>query len=236
MDNFSATKENNKKAHMKFLAVPTLTLVIAAHLMAAEPGALRGSVVTTSGQPVGYALITLKLISGQPTTGTITTHSSEDGSYTVSGIPRGQFEVCVRSGDRVLDPCRWTTPTHVAIAGSGLQTVPPITVGEGRRLRLHVINAEDVTDPSRHVLFGVWRRNGLFVPLPVRQIGSSSVTRELFVPRDEDLQLSVHCPTGMVLISPATGTLTHAGNTLLQITAGKSDLEYTVRIEPLTGK
>jgi hypothetical protein len=176
-----------------------LRLGAAALLMhtALAAGEIKGIVTGPDGSRVEKAFVTVQRQPGA-TPFNASARTAEDGSFSVSGVPDGSYRLCVqvRSGE-LLDPCQWSATTPVANLSQGRAAdLGEIRLAKGYRLRVKVRDAAAVLTANEgktagaHLLVGVWRQDGLFVPMRAAGKDAEGKNYELLVPYDTPLTLS----------------------------------------------
>jgi len=165
-----------------------------------------GSLETTTGKPI-LASITLHDISTARTQGQIPFDrqfaSKSDGTFTVTGVPAGQYQVCVDAPqENVLDPCLWsTTPTVVTVPATGNVTGLAIKVATGSTLRVHVNDPQALLPAPKGGIAGqalsirVITTNNHQVNF--RLLGATALTRDHYLPVPFD--------QSMILVIEASG-------------------------------
>ena len=118
---------------IRSVMVGTLSLMASVSLTGAT---ISGSLATTAGKPI-RAAITLHDLSTSRTVGQAPFDhqyaSKSDGSFSLTGVPAGKYEICVEAPpDNVLDPCVWSPsrPTITVAAGDAV-TGLKVTVQTG---------------------------------------------------------------------------------------------------------
>jgi hypothetical protein len=223
---------------MKTLKAALLAMTIVCTFVKAAnvPLTLQGTVVNGDGSPNVNALVLAEPDLNRGHSRPASTHTNVDGSFTITDLTSGTFRLCVQSADKaLLNPCRWSAePPIVTVTGNTPQAIPPIVLQKGRRLELNVVaDGPDTAGEKHSLLLGIWRANGIFIPLTSRSAQTTTGHHELYIPGNEELQLSFHTTSRAVVTDPKDAAHVHGGNTLIAIAAGESDVHYTVHIKPL---
>jgi hypothetical protein len=165
-----------------------------------------GNLKTTANKPI-LASITLHDISTARVQGQQPFDrqfaSKSDGSFTLTGVPAGRYQVCVDAPqENVLDPCLWSTaPTVVTIPATGNVTGLAIQVATGSRLTVHVNDPQALLPAPKGGIAGralsirVITANNHQVNF--RLLGASARTRDHYLPVPFD--------QSMILVIEASG-------------------------------
>lgn len=160
-------------------------------------GVLAGHVQNEDGRPLSNIDVVVHLNSvagGRPFSAS--SRTIEDGSFSISRLPKGRYQVCVHDRKRgYLDPCQWAnSPPSVDISSTRTSQVPAITLKKGRLLQVRIVDDTGATTRTKDgpsILVGVWRDNGLFVTVPLKTSDSKSRLHAQYVPDDKPLLLSL---------------------------------------------
>lgn len=187
-----------------------VTIALAASLTSnfcqgATAGSVSGMLRTNDGIPVEGAVVMARSQSPSNKQKPLTSaRSGADGSFTISGLPRGRYEICVRDRKQgLLDPCRWSSsPPSVDLTASDQYHLPVITLRKGRLLQVHIVDDSGhlLASPQRgaDVLVGVWNDDGFFVTIPLKTSDSKSRLHVQYVPVDKPIQLSVSSQSNII--------------------------------------
>ncbi len=185
---------------MKVLS--TLIALVSAALcaMGQTAGSVSGTVTGTDGNPISAVvmMLTVKAAAGsQANPGVFTATSASDGTFEIASVPKGDYNLCASDeGRRFLDTCAWSGPLEVTVAGGP----------SSKRVDVHMQDAAEVTidiqdptqqlaakgnqPPSAGLLIGVPAPH-MFLPAADGTDAPTIRTRKLYVPYDQDLEISV---------------------------------------------
>ena len=188
--------------------LPTLLLLLTGTPLAAQPtpsfpGVITGQVFGPDAKPLFSAQVTAVVVSNVPprkdstvTPTVLFARSVRDGTFSISGVPVGDYRVCAEiEGKGLLHTCRWGNGPLVSIrSGSPTQAAPAIHFAAGTPL--HIRLSDDA-----HVLpapgakgevpwFGIAKGDG-FAALPL--VGSDAGGRdyEMLIPFGASLSVAV---------------------------------------------
>ena len=121
------------------------------------------------------------------------------GAFTVNGLSAGTYALCVQgAGHNYLDPCVWSPPPpKVELKNSNASESVVVNVVRGVRLQLTFRDPKGLVDrPDRpaakgRIRAGIWQKNGFYLPIPETARTGANVVRDVVVPADESLHLSL---------------------------------------------
>lgn len=116
--------------------------------------------------------------------------AAKDGSFTLTQLPAGTYNICVYSGDGdYIDPCGWSlTPPSVSVAANQQLKGLKYSLVPGVRVKTRIDDPtgnlqKKTTDAGpQHVLVGVFSPKGVLIPMPVTKSNPSGVDYELVIP------------------------------------------------------
>jgi len=201
-------------------------------------GKISGRLMAEDGKAVDGAIVIAHLSGlSTATARSASTRSGSDGSFSLSGLAEGWYEVCVLDRkDGYLDPCRWSnSPPTVDLLKAEQHRMPNITLKQGRLLQVHVADdtgslAKSPTHGSE-ILIGVWQDNGLFVTVPLKTSDANGRVHELYVPGDRPLQLSASGNSYVLTDENGQQASTQRGLTKrLDVPAGRTPITAHFRV------
>ena len=195
--------------------------------------AISGTIKTTANKPIRAAL-TIHDVSTARTQGHTPFDrqfaSKTDGSFTISGVPAGKYQICVDAPqENVLDPCVWSSTVNVVDLTSGAPVSGlALKVDTGYMLQVHVNDPQAALPAPKGGTAGaalsllVITKNNRYQSL--RLLGASAAAQDhyLLVPYDETMTLAVS--SSSVALSDANGQR-YSGDSVkvpVRIPSGKS--------------
>lgn len=173
---------------------------------ATATGQIKGSIETTSGQPVPGATVSILVrpsgstASFQQFNTRVTTGA--DGTFTVAGVPQGKFAVCVNArSTNLLDPCVWESEPTVTLAEGQSLSMAPIQLQSGVDLYVRVndpnasLASTEGKVPGASLMVGVRTPNGIITPIPKTASDAAGADHHLPVPPDTDLLFVAYSKT-----------------------------------------
>ena len=169
-------------------------------------GSIQGAAIADTGKPVSGAWITATG-TGSGAVARRSTHSARDGSFVLSNLPPGTYQLCVDApGTSLLDPCRWApAPVTVTLSAGQVPVTRQIQVATGSMVHVRV------NDPNKRlgaalsqgpgqasgqgsgapVQLSVQALRGIVCPLVMNARDGAGRNYQLAVPLNVALQLSV---------------------------------------------
>lgn len=165
------------------------------------PGRISGQVILRSGgSPLAGATVTVtRLAPAPPVTSTAVTDAR--GAFAASGLPTGQYGVCVKASDNtLLDPCNWTEFRTTVQITSANPTPASVTVrvAASSALNFQVNDAAAVLTPKSgattipRVLVGVFDMQGMFHPALQTRKDTSGTSYQVNIPFDSPVRMVVY--------------------------------------------
>jgi hypothetical protein len=158
--------------------------------------AVLGTVSGPDGKPLSGASVWANLVSlpPRPVDGTsavpvLRAVSAGDGTFTISGLPAGQYRLCSNhSTAGALNPCIWGGAPLVQVSSVQLNaTAPAIRMQTGVPLQVHLddpggyVAAHAGKDPKATLIVGLATQRG-FLPLPVTASTATGRDYSMLVP------------------------------------------------------
>jgi hypothetical protein len=179
-------------------AIPVLPAICAAADTATSSGVIQGKVLLDNASPLSGATITAHRLAPAPTvTATVTT--GKDGSFSLTGLPSGEFGVCVKeSSGTLFDPCGWADlAIPISVKNGSISTgvvirmkkIASVTVRVNDKGTFLKIKPGDAAPP--HVLVGAFDAHGIFHPANQTELDKNGVTYQLTVPTDFPARINV---------------------------------------------
>lgn len=202
---------------------------------------ISGTLATTAAKPI-RAAITLHDLSTSRTVGqTSFDHqyaSKSDGSFILTGVAAGKYEICVEAPpDNVLDPCVWSPPRPtITVAAGDAVTGLKVTVQTGSAVQIRVNDPQALVAGSKASAAGnalslmVITRGNRYVNFRLLGSDAAGSNHYLVVPFNEPMML-VTASTQLAL-SDANGKAIPSGSQKVPILvpAGGSLPPVTVNV------
>lgn len=167
----------------------------------AQTGSIEGKVVDDKGAPLAGVIVSAAGRSAGAV-GDSVVNSGADGSFALTGLAPGDYQVCVQSLTLdIVNPCLWfsgTTLPVTAKVGVGAK-VQGITVQAKLGTKVEV-RIDDDTKSLRnnekngsgvHLLLGVWTSNGLYYPAAAFSEDATGRNHSVIVPLGTPVKLGV---------------------------------------------
>src|SRR5436309_10559542 len=98
---------------------------------------ITGIILGDDGRPLKGAYVVSPALKGNPRSPT-----RPDGVFSLTNLPGGTHAICVQvPGTLYLDPCRWSTPTRVTLAGNQTRAGLKIQLQKGARMLIQLDDA-----------------------------------------------------------------------------------------------
>jgi hypothetical protein len=182
--------------HSKAIRVGILVCAGASSLIC-QTGSVSGVVVGADG-PAISAIVTANKKGAPEASGRVA--SAANGSFTISGLPDGTYELCAspKSGP-YLDPCNWSPEIPRAqIAQGKPATGVRLVLDKGMSLQVRINDPvkllETLPGPNKsapHVLVGVFTERHTFQPLGLTGKDATGRDHQTTIPMDRDVSLHV---------------------------------------------
>lgn len=199
-----------RKSFSRYQRLVSLAAVALLFLADTQAATVSGTVVTRDGKKIA-AILTLHDLSTTRTVGsTPFDHqfsSKSDGTFSLSNVPPGQYEICADAPNAaVLDPCEWTRggAPRITIKGTAASPLPvmvEVKVETGYMLQVHL------NDPQQLLPSSLGSGGGSSVLLRLlstdhrthnfRLMGASANAQDRFViiPYNQPVTLAVDSPS-----------------------------------------
>ena len=177
-------------------------IVLAGFSCSAATISIAGSIRTAGGKPIRGA-VTVHDLSGGRTAGQTPFDrqfaSRSDGTFTISGVPAGKYQICVEAPqENVLDPCVWS-PTDTVVDLSGGKSVAgfAVSVQTGYLLQVHLNDPQALLPAAKGGTSGdavrivVKTKSNTFQSFRLFNTAATSRDHYLLVPFDETMTLTV---------------------------------------------
>jgi hypothetical protein len=170
-----------------------------------------GKVIDESGKPLGgvfgnYVRVPkrvrnlnggtprLVVAPGEPlTTGTV--QSNADGTFPATGIPPGNYILCILApSDSYADPCVWNKGrVWVTVQQTGTTTVDPITIWAGVKVHFSIADPQGLLPSGQELaptaVVGVLTRKGVVRRATAVSRSTGVVDAVIIIPHDESVSL-----------------------------------------------
>jgi hypothetical protein len=164
-------------------------------------GGIQGTAaLESSGAPLAGATITAVRITPAVPLFTATAVTGLNGSFVVSGLPTGQYGLCIEPKGNVLDPCQWRSflTTVNVKAGSTTSGVSiRAKAASSFTLRLNdtgqFLISTAAAQKAPHIVVGVFDGSSVFHPAQESR-DSTGITYRISIPYDVPLKLVVVSP------------------------------------------
>jgi hypothetical protein len=131
---------------------------------------------------------------------TATALTGSNGAFVLSGLPTGQFGLCIATKGNVLDPCQWRsflTTVNVKTGSTTSGVSIQAKAGSNFTLRLNDIGQFLIsavsTQKAPHIVVGVFDGSSVFHPAQESR-DSTGITYRISIPYDVPLKLVVVSP------------------------------------------
>lgn len=203
---------------------------------------LDGTLIPSASVSAIAALSNSKYSSLAPILGAVaaTTISASDGSFVLTGIPSGQYRLCVQAPLTAwLNPCMWSTGVDIVSVASSSISGLKVRLLKGSILRVKIIDSQKLLQAKglqapAAILMGIFRTNGLFFPLIETSLSQAGIDRQITIPFDSDLKF--HASFGKAQATDALGQVVSANGITVPIrqsSAAKQELQMTFSLTNL---
>lgn len=194
------TEKEDKQMKVNVKQITTRCLagcwLLASVAMAQTGGNVRGVIADEKGKPYTGGVRVLAVLLAQKIEGfqPFVTHtvSKPDGSYQLSGLPVGKYEICLATfGGDYVDMCRWGKEAGSATVTSGATTALNLSLTKGK------IYTIDFQDDDGYFERHEGKSPGGFIALGVFTAQKDFVDAQLVRPGKNARQYQVVVPVGV---------------------------------------
>lgn len=167
---------------------------------------LTGTVLQDDGSPLAGAAVSAQLQRSSTAIAPFRADAAtqSNGSFTISGLGTGTFQICVQPRSRVLlSNCDWGLNDTRVTVGTANISIPGIRLQRGAPIHVRISDTQQLLVAPKNAnngspitksdpLVGLWLQNGLFLPLPLVSQDKNGRDFELPIPYGIQVNLSVH--------------------------------------------
>jgi hypothetical protein len=188
-----------------------------------QTASISGTVVSSAGTPLSAIVRVNSNASSTASVASLslTTTSASNGSFQLSKVPPGTYQICVtvQSGPFV-DPCLWTPGgTAVPLAASQSLAAQVIQVQQAAVLHVRIndpqqlSNTEQSNGTPRGILMGVFASGGLFYPLLPTSSDATGYDQEIAIPGGTTVPFTI-APIGLTMTDGSGNPVASTGATV----------------------
>jgi len=181
-----------------------------------QTATISGTVVSNDGMPLSAVLVVNSTDSISASA--LTTASGSTGSFQLSGVPAGNYQICVtvQSG-AFIDPCLWNTSgATIALAASQSLAGQVITVQQAAILHVRIndpqslINIPQSNGAPRGILMGVFALGSRFYSLLPMSTDSNGFDEQIAIPGGTSVPFTI-MPLGLSLTDSSGNAVPPSG-------------------------
>ncbi len=174
-----------------FVSVP------AAVCQTASKGGIQGVVKDDSGKAVAGAVAVATGV-GTPSHQSHTVTTTASGAYSFTGLEPGQYQVCVQlPGGPNLNPCQWSKPTLITVAGGATTANQTTTAVKGSLLQVRIndpqkLMATNKSASASDIVVGILLPQALFQPMRLASSDTTGRTYDIAIPTGMPIRVQIH--------------------------------------------
>jgi hypothetical protein len=187
---------NFKGENMTRIGIPFFALALS--LPAQNTGTIAGTLYS-GGSPVAGAFVTAYLQAsgtGGKFGPVLNALTGADGSFTMKGVPAGEYRLCAeKASAALLNPCQWSATPNTVTVGAGVDASVALTAQAGVSMTVRVNDPNNLlaSNPSLDdILINAKTISGLHVLAVLASKDNSGKTMTMLVPQGAPINLMVY--------------------------------------------